>query len=564
MRALPRTSRRGRRPLPAAARALAVAWLAAACVASQADPPPDPTEPLPGGDAEVAATPEAICDALGPTLVRRIAQGAHAERSGEIQLVPPESLQSGGLSHASPFDTTQRVPLLVYGDGIVRPGVYEEPVTLADVAPTAAEILRFDGFDAPDGRSLSKALLPAAERDVPKLVVTVIWDSAGTDLLERWREGWPRLRALAERSAWFTHAALDATPSNTPPSHATIGTGAFPSTHGIPDEYVRIGSRIERPLHLGPKVLRSPTLGDRYDRELDNEPLVGTVGSLSAHLLMMSRGSFVPGGDADLAITREPKDAATGGDDSAPRWQLSEEMAPFYDFPDYANDPAMDDRFRRELETLDRADGADDGRWRDHEIASLLGGWDTPARSAWQTDLVETVIEREGFGADDVPDLLYVNYKMLDTLGHAYSADGVELLDGLRAQDRELDRLVGILDDRVGAGEWAMFLTADHGMARDPEVTGADRYDVRALTASIEDVFGNVVQQMRPTQIWLDTAALEAEGASVDDVAAFLAAMPRADVVRTEGEVERPDDPAFLAAIPTAAIGELACLPDGA
>jgi hypothetical protein len=239
-------------------------------------------------------------------------------------------------------------------------------------------------------------------------------------------------------------------------------------------------------------------------------------------------------------------------------------MAPYYAFPGYANDPAMDDRFRRELETLDRADGADDGRWRDHEIESLLGGWDTPARSAWQTDLVEAVLEREGFGADDVPDLLYVNYKMLDTLGHAYSADGVELLDGLRAQDRELDRLVGILDDRVGAGEWAMFLTADHGMARDPEVTGADRYDVRALTASIEDVFGNVVQQMRPTQIWLDTAALQAEGASVDDVAAFLAAMPRADVVRTEGQVERPDDPAFLAAIPTAAIGELACLPDGA
>ena len=157
----------------------------------------------------------------------------------------------------------------------MRPGVYDRRVTLADVAPTAAEILEFPGFHAPDGRALTEALLPAAERTVPRLVVTVIWDSAGTDLLERWGEAWPRLRGLARRSAWFTHAALDASPSNTPPSHATIGTGAFPRTHGIPDEYVRFDGRIERPLHLGPRVLRVPTLGDRYDLAMGNESLGG-------------------------------------------------------------------------------------------------------------------------------------------------------------------------------------------------------------------------------------------------------------------------------------------------
>ena len=541
---------------------LSITALTTGCIASSQETASF-RDALPPVGASTEALPRRVCAALDAELMRRIAQGTHPKRSGEIQLVPPESLQAGGLSHASPFDTTQQVPLLVAGEGIVRPGVYDRRVTLADVAPTAAEILAFPGFHAPDGRALSEALLPTAERAVPRLVVTVIWDSAGTDLLERWGEGWPRLRGLARRSAWFTDAALDASPSNTPPSHATIGTGAFPRTHGIPDEYVRFDGRIERPLHLGPRVLRVPTLGDRYDLAMGNEPLVGTVGSLSAHLLMMSRGSFVPGADRDLAVTREPKDSATGGDDSAPRWQLSEEMAPYYAFPAYANDPSMDDRFLTELEALDRADGADDGRWQDHEISSLLGGWDTPARSAWQTDMVEAVIDREGFGADDVPDLLYVNYKMLDSLGHSYSADGVELLDGLRAQDRELARLVRILDDRVGARGWAMILTADHGMARDPAVTGADRYDVTELTASIEEAFGTgVVEQMRPTQIWLDTEALMSGGSTVDDVAAFLMAMPRADVVRGDGEIARPDDPAFLAAIPTTMIDALPCAAD--
>ena len=108
-----------------------------------------------------------------------------------------------------------------------------------------------------------------------------------------------------------------------------------------------------------------------------------------------------------------------------------------------------------------------------------------------------------------------------------------------------------------------MILTADHGMARDPAVTGADRYDVTELTASIEEAFGTgIVEQMRPTQIWLDKEALMRDGSTVDDVAAFLMAMPRADVVRGDGEIARPDDPAFLAAIPTTMIDALPCAPD--
>jgi hypothetical protein len=308
-----------------------------------------------------------------------------------------------------------------------------------------------------------------------------------------------------------------------------------------------------------------PTLGDRYDRALGNEPIVGTVGSLSAHLLMMSRGSFAPGGDRDLAITREPKETATGGDDSAPRWQLSEEMAPYYTMPSYVNDPALAESFRRGVVALDQADGADDGSWRDHDIANLLGGWDTPARSIWQTELVEAVIEREGFGRDEVPDLLSINYKMLDSLGHSYSADGIELLDGLEAQDRELGRLVTFLDAQVGSGDWAMILTADHGMARDPAVIGADQYDVSSLSRTIDEAFGEpgdpVVEQMRPTQIWLDTDALARHGATVGDVAVFLGSLTREQVARaSDVAVERPTDTAFLAAIPTAELGRLPCL----
>ena len=89
-----------------------------------------------------------------------------------------------------------------------------------------------------------------------------------------------------------------------------------------------------------------------------------------------------------------------------------------------------------------------------------------------------------------MPDLLYLNYKIIDTMGHQFSADGVEMTDGLEIQDAELRRFVRFLNDEVGRGEWAMILTADHGMQRDPAAIGAFLIDIERLSAAVEDAFG--------------------------------------------------------------------------
>ena len=77
-----------------------------------------------------------VCS-LGPEILQRIARGVRPDRGGDIQLVPREpNFVRGGLSHAGPWDYLQRIPMLWYGPGYVRPGSYDEPVTLADVAPS--------------------------------------------------------------------------------------------------------------------------------------------------------------------------------------------------------------------------------------------------------------------------------------------------------------------------------------------------------------------------------------------------------------------------------------------
>jgi Type I phosphodiesterase / nucleotide pyrophosphatase len=503
------------------------------------------------------------CD-LSPRELLRVWEGTKAPASGEIQIVAAEpDYVGGGLSHAGPWDYVQEVPIFFYGPGRVPAlGRVEGRATLADIAPTNAEMLDFD-FAAPDGHELTRALLPAGERAAPpKLLVTLVWDGAGRNVLDEWPEDWPFLSGLIDRGVWFDDAEIGSSPSNTPPIHATIGTGAYPRRHGVIDLYQQINGEIDKPQQGGPGTLLLPTLADLYDAAHDNEPLVGMIATLGAHTGMVGHGSQWDGGDTDLAIMREQEDASTGGDEGD-AWQLTTGMAPYFEMPDYVNEvPGLE----QDLPTLDQEDGLVDQAWGEYPFDALDDGFQTPARTPYQTRIVEEVIRREGFGADGVPDLLYVNLKAVDSVGHIFSVNGEEMGQTLRWQDDALEDLVGFLDAEVGEGEWAMTLTADHGHQYDPAISGALPIGITALTAFIEDRFSDpagpgVVRRARPTQIWMDEQALADAGHTIDEVAAALAGATREEL---SGGAEVPGDPdalAFSAAFPTSDLAGLGCLP---
>jgi hypothetical protein len=509
-----------------------------------------------------------VCRTVPREVLVRTVNGTHPVRSGDLQMITPfPDYVSSGLTHAPPFDHLQEVPLLLYGPGRVKAGVYDEPVHLTDVSQTAASLLEFDGFTAPDGRALDEALLPPDERTPPKLLVTMVWDSAGVDLLDRWPQSWPYLRGLAKDGAWFTDASLNSAPANTPPSHATIGTGAYPRHHGFADEYIWINGSLQKPNAEGPTFLKLPTLADAYDLAMGNEPIVGGAASLSAHLMMMGHGLAWQGGDDDIAIAREVQGAATGGDDTANEWGLTDGMRPYYRMPEWVNDDSIEASLEQAKTALDQRDGSLDGLWRGFSIEQMAGGFNTPARSPYQTTLFEELVRRERFGADKVPDLLYLNYKIIDTMGHQFSADGVEMTDGLEIQDGELRRFVRFLNDEVGRGEWAMILTADHGMQRDPAATGAFLIDIERLSAAVEEAFGGtefrpVILKARPTQMWFDEKLLEREGYTVEQVAEFIQGLTQSEVAGATGtQPGKADAPVFQAVFPTSTIERLPCLP---
>lgn len=559
------------RRVPAGA-ALALALILVACTGDDGSPSPSPersaTAPPPTTTATSSIARESemardACRTIDRDVLLRTWRGVRLDRSGDVQIIPIEpNFVSGGLTHATPFDYTQEVPVFLYGPGFVRPGTYGAPITLADVAPTTAALLKFP-FIARDGAAQTQALLAADERDLPRLVVTVIWDSGGTNVLDRWPASWPYLASLVPHGAWFTNATVGASPSNTPIGHSTIGTGAFPVHNGFVDEYMRVNGILQKPNANGPAFLIEPTLADLYDRAMGNRPNVGAIATLAAHVMMMSHGSQWGGADRDLAVTREKEFGETAGAESV-QWNLTSGMAPFYELPSYVNDLPPLSRY---VEEVDRADGALDGMWRGNSIEQLSNGFDTPARTPFQQALVERLVVRERFGVDDVPDLLYVNYKAIDTIGHLFSADGIEMSDAVATQDATLQRFVEFLDRTVGRGEWVMVLAADHGTQPDPEVSGAFQIDVAKLETGLRDAFDDgddvaVVERVRPSEIWLDRDELRENGHTLADVSQWLLGLTQADTFKNQNVPDpgHENERVFAAALPSSILAALPCV----
>lgn len=513
---------------------------------------------------------EVACGVPTKLLVRTL-HGHRSDRAGDLDLLPrePDFVGHGGLPHSGPWDYVARVPLLWYGPGYIKArGSVERVVTLADVAATQGTLIDFP-FDAPDGSSLHEALVPAGSRpaEPPRLLVVVVWDGAGRDVQGAWPGAWPNLTRLIDRGTWFNRAEVGSSPPSTAQIHATIGTGAFSGHHGLVAHQFRIGERIATPWEAGPRYLMLPTLADLYDRARGNEPIVGTVAMVAIQMGMMSHGSFWGGGDHDIAVLREREGAATLGAEGF-RWNLTSNVAPFYRLPGYVNDlPPITEYYGE----ADRLDGRVDGMWRDLHLddASLEEAIRSPASVPWQTRLVGEVVDREGFGADTMPDLLFVNYKLIDEVGHTDSLNSVQMRDSVRAQDADLPSLIRTLNQEVGEGRWVMALTADHGHTPDPTVTEASAISPVKVADAIQARFDHdgdevrIVDFTQPTHVFINRAELGEQGATLEEVSAYLLTL-------TKGEVQSPDFPAplgvedelaFMAVYPSELIEDLPCLP---
>ena len=503
-------------------------------------------EPVPSFTSQACSLPRAWLE--------RTQRGFFEPRSGQISILPntPAYMASGagGWSHSGPWPYLVDVPLVFNGPGLIEAkGDVTTPATTADVAPTLMTLLK--GFYRAEGKSLDDVVTVSGEslqRDPPRLIVVVVLDGGGWNVLNRWPDDWPNLARLMDEGISFTNATVGSSPSVTPAVHTTLGTGDFPRTHGITGVPMRDeeGEVVDAFLKgESSRFIQVPTFAERWDEQQDQKAKVAMVGYEPWHLGMIGKGAEVPGADKDDAVWLNT---------DTNEWITNEEHYRLP--PSIAKTEGLDDY----VDELDAADGEADGAWLDNEILDDPARLEeTPAFIKFHTDAMLNMIEQEGYGDDAVTDLVFTNYKQIDRVGHYFNVDSEEVRASLVETDQQLGTVVDYLDSEVGEGNYAVVVTADH--SQQPDAAAIDGYGInpREVESDIDDEFGPITRAVWPTEVFLLDEEMKSRDVSVEEVARFLSGYTVAENAGGDTGSLEADSRLFDMAIPATMLDEVQC-----
>jgi len=302
-------------------------------------------------------------------------------------------------------------------------------------------------------------------------------------------------------------------------AHATIGTGAFPRTHGITGHNLRDGTKVRKAYgelgHADTGDILVPTLADLWSDATDNRAWVGELGYQIWHLGMLGHGGRSRrGGERPVAIYwDELADTQDWRSQNEELYRLPNGMPPL-------------DAFARHRDAYtpnpDRNPDFDPVKPRNLHCCSM------PV-IRYQGDVVEATLANEPVGSSEEPGLLFINYKAPDYTGHVYGMFDPMTGDALRDVDEQLGRLVTQLDT-LYPDRYALIVTADHGQCPLPDAAGGVRLDPIQLWDDLEREFGGglfgLVQNVVPSEVYLHSDVLWDAGVTREDVASFLRDYP--------------------------------------
>ena len=455
------------------------------------------------------------------------ARGYFPGRSGQVFLVPREGdfiVDRNPLyafMHGSPWDYDTHIPLLLHGAPFIKQGVFNDRVTQQDVVPTLAALLGTAPPATAIGRPLQAALASTTAR--PRVVALFVLDGARADYFDTYADVMPTLSRLRREGAWFTNARVTSVPTLTAVGHANLGTGAEPRIHGlvVNNLFNRVTGKPQEAYNgLDPGEMMALTLADVWNIETEGRAIIiGQGGAIRATAGLVGHGACVLNGRRVLAASYSTRDA--GWETNPACYAMSEALKPI-NARKYWEDAA--------------------GKWMGHDIADATRFRHSAVFQRFEGDALAAVLDREAIGADDVTDLVMVNLKGSDYVGHAYGPSSAEIKEELTELDRQITRALAIISRKAGEGRFVVTFTADHGMPGEPRPGG--RHYMDDISALIDKRFspsgGTVVQYFNDAannEIHLDTAKLASSGHSLKEVASFLESQGFFADVYTEDEV---------------------------
>ena len=181
------------------------------------------------------------------------------------------------------------------------------------------------------------------------------------------------------------------------------------------------------------------------------------------------------------------------------------------------------------------------GEWMGHRIDSAADVRYSALFPAFEADAMTAMIEREPVGADNVADLILLNYKSADFVGHKYGPDSSELRVTLGEMDRHLARMLRALEAKVG-NNYLLALTADHGMPSEPSSPDR-RHFAQSIVGLLHEKFDPETRQLitsiepENSQLFVDEDRMSALRLTLRDLASFLESQPFLFAVFTHDDV---------------------------
>ncbi|MBL7560076.1 alkaline phosphatase family protein [Olleya sp. YSTF-M6] len=331
----------------------------------------------------------------------------------------------------------------------------------------------------------------------PKLVIGIVVDQMRYDYLTRFynKYGEGGFKRLITQGFNCKNNHFNYVPTYTGPGHASIYSGTTPKMHGIisnnwydkvSDSYVycagdttvqSVGTS-HKAGQMSPHRLKTTSFADQ--NRLFTQMKGKTIG-----ISVKDRGAILPAGHtANAAYWFHGADqgrfiSSTYYLEALPSW--------VNDF----NNNAVAESYLKEWNTLYDINtyiesGSDfntfEGGFKGKETATFPydlkalskenRGYDiikaTPYGNSIVADFAIAAIAGEQLGQDDFTDVLTVSFSSTDYVGHNFGVNSKEVQDTYLRLDKDIERLLTALDDKVGQGNYTLFLSSDHGAVEVP------------------------------------------------------------------------------------------------
>lgn len=391
----------------------------------------------------------------------------------------------------------------------------------------------------------------------PKLVVGIVVDQMRYDYLTRfWNHyGEGGFKRMVNEGFNCKNHHFNYAPTSTGPGHASVYTGTTPATHGIignnwydkvqdkevycagDESYTSVGSTSDAG-QMSPHRMMTTTVTDQLRLHTQKRGKVVAVA-------LKDRGAVLPGGHmANAAYWFE------GGDTG--KWISSSFYMP--DLPQWVKDfnaSGKAQSYKKAWTTLKdialyKESGSDNNAYEGlfeeettptfpHDTPNILSKTKdfeiikyTPYGNSLTADFALEALTQENLGVDGITDFLAISFSSTDYVGHKFGVNSKEVQDTYLQLDKDLERIFKALDEKVGVGNYTVFLSADHGAIHVPaylrdERVPAGYLDMEGIKNKLEEFlkykYGttDVVKNISNYQVFLDHKVIHNLDIDLDD-----------------------------------------------